>query len=63
MFATIRGRVIFIVVLVAASAFSLRPRTISFRSGGGDSAVQEEEVRRWGLKTGLDLQGGMYLVI
>jgi preprotein translocase subunit SecD len=61
MFATIRGRVIFIVVLVAASAFSLRPRTIAFRSGGGDSSVQEEEVRRWGIKTGLDLQGGMHL--
>ncbi len=61
MFSTIRGRVIFIVVLVAISAFSLRPRTVTFRSGGGDTAVQDVETTRWGLKMGLDLQGGMHL--
>lgn len=63
MFATIRGRIIFIVVLVLASAFSLRPRTVTFRTGGGDTPVREIEVRRWGLKTGLDLQGGMHLAL
>lgn len=57
---SIRNRLILISVLVALSLWNLRPRQIivGTRAEGGDSTET-----RYGLKLGLDLQGGMHLAV
>src|SRR5690348_384571 len=60
--ATIRNRIILILVLVAASIWSLYPRTVKvreLRNGVWYDTIQKQVP----LKKGLDLQGGMYLAL
>lgn len=57
---SIRNRLILISVLVAISLWNLRPRQtiVGSKAEGGDSTETQ-----YGLKLGLDLQGGMYLAV
>ncbi len=57
---SIRNRLIFIVILVAMALWGLRPRQASVGTAAGGTDSTET---RWGLKLGLDLQGGMHLAI
>ncbi|HEX6814677.1 MAG TPA: hypothetical protein VF102_03305, partial [Gemmatimonadaceae bacterium] len=60
--ATIRNRIILILVLVAASIWALYPRTVKvreLRNGVWYDTTQKQVP----LKKGLDLQGGMYLAL
>jgi preprotein translocase subunit SecD len=57
---SLRNRLIFILVLVAMAAWSVRPRQVLV--GTTDSGADSSETR-WGLKLGLDLQGGMHLAV
>lgn len=63
MFASIRTRLIVVGILLVVSVLSLRPRSVTYRTGGGDRPVADTTVKRFGLKTGLDLQGGMHLAL
>ncbi len=63
MFASIRTRLIVVAILLVVSVLSLRPRSVTYRTGGGDRPVADTTVERFGLKTGLDLQGGMHLAL
>lgn len=63
MFASIRTRLIVVGILLVVSVLSLRPRSVTYRTGGGDRPVADTTVTRFGLKTGLDLQGGMHLAL
>ena len=58
----LKYRVLLIVALVAASAWSLFPRKVVERVKRGDSYVFDT-VTRVPLKRGLDLQGGMHLAL
>ncbi len=57
---SIRNRLILISVLVAISLWNLRPRQVivGTKAEGGDSTETQ-----YGLKLGLDLQGGMHLAV
>jgi len=57
----LRNRLLFIVVLVAASIWALYPRKVVERREGADGVVSYQTVRRFPLKKGLDLAGGMYI--
>ena len=57
---SIRNRLIFIVILVAMALWGLRPRQASVGTAADGTDSTET---RWGLKLGLDLQGGMHLAI
>src|SRR6476660_7258390 len=63
MFASIRSRVIVIVVLVIGSIYFLFPRTVTLRERGPDGVMRDTTVTRVPLKKGLDLQGGMHLAL
>lgn len=63
MVASIRTRLIVVAILLVVSVWSLRPRSVTYRTGGGDRPVADTTVERFGLKTGLDLQGGMHLAL
>src|SRR6476469_2417366 len=63
MFASIRSRVIVIVVLVIGSIYFLFPRTVTLRERGADGVMRDTTVTRVPLKKGLDLQGGMHLAL
>jgi preprotein translocase subunit SecD len=63
MFASIRSRVIVIVVLVVGSIYFLFPRTVTLRERGADGIMRDTTVTRVPLKKGLDLQGGMHLAL
>ena len=63
MLASIRTRLIVVAILLFVSVWSLRPRSVTYRTGGGDRPVADTTVERFGLKTGLDLQGGMHLAL
>ncbi len=63
MFATIRSRLILILILVAVAAFNLFPRTQSTRERGPDGAMHDVTVKKVPLALGLDLQGGMHLAL
>ena len=63
MLASIRTRLIVVAILLVVSVWSLRPRSVTYRTGGGDRPVADTTVERFGLKTGLDLQGGMHLAL
>ena len=58
----LKYRVALILVLVAASVWSLFPRKVVERVKRGDSYVFDT-VTRVPLKRGLDLQGGMHLAL
>ena len=60
--ATIRNRVILILVLVGASIWALFPRTIKVRELR-NGVWYDTTQRQVPLKKGLDLQGGMYLAL
>ncbi len=60
MMSSIRNRLIFIVILVAMALWGLRPREVSVATAADGTDSTET---RWGLKLGLDLQGGMHLAI
>ncbi len=57
---SIRNRLILIVILVSMALLGLRPREASVGTAGDGTDSTET---RWGLKLGLDLQGGMHLAI
>ena len=57
---SIRNRSIFIGLLVSMALWSLWPREASVGTAGDGTDSTET---RWGLKLGLDLQGGMHLAI
>lgn len=61
MLASIRNRVILIVLLIAASIAYLVPRDVTIRQRGPDGAMHDATVKRVPIKLGLDLQGGMHL--
>ena len=63
MFSTIRSRLILIGVLVAASVYSLFPRSATIRERGPSGVMRDTTVTRVPLKRGLDLQGGMHLAL
>jgi preprotein translocase subunit SecD len=60
--ATIRNRIILILVLVGASIWALFPRTIKVRELR-NGVWYDTTQRQVPLKKGLDLQGGMYLAL
>jgi preprotein translocase subunit SecD len=57
---SIRNRIILILVLVVIAGWGLRPRqvVVGTKADGTDSTKTQ-----WGLKLGLDLQGGMHLAV
>ncbi len=63
MFASIRSRLIVIVLLVIGSIYFLFPRTVTLRVRGADGVMHDDTVTRVPLKRGLDLQGGMHLAL
>jgi preprotein translocase subunit SecD len=63
MLSSIRNRLIVIGLLVAASIFTLIPRTITVRVRGDDGIMHDKEEKKVPLKYGLDLQGGMHLAL
>jgi preprotein translocase subunit SecD len=63
MFASIRSRVIVIVVLVVGSIYFLFPRTVTIREPGANGVMRDTTITRVPLKRGLDLQGGMHLAL
>jgi preprotein translocase subunit SecD len=63
MFASIRSRVIVIVVLVIGSIYFLFPRNTTLRERGDNGVMRDTTVTQVPLKLGLDLQGGMHLAL
>ncbi len=63
MFTTIRNRLIVIGLLVLGSIFYLMPRTYTAREMGSDGVMHDVSQKHIPLKYGLDLQGGMHLVL
>jgi len=61
--ATIRNRIILILVLVGASIWALFPRNVSTRQLNQSGVWYDTTERHVPLKKGLDLQGGMYLAL
>jgi preprotein translocase subunit SecD len=61
MLATIRNRLILIVLLIVASIAYLIPRTVTVRERGADGVMHDLKIKRVPLKLGLDLQGGMHV--
>ena len=57
---SLRNRLILIVILVAVSAWNLRPRQVSV---GTTEDGRDSTETAYGIKLGLDLQGGMHLAI
>lgn len=61
---SLRNRILIIVALVAASIWSLVPRTRTVRTLDAESGVmRDREVKQVPLRQGLDLQGGMHLAL
>jgi len=61
--ATIRNRVILILVLIGVSVWALFPRNVSIRQLNQSGVWYDTTERHVPLKKGLDLQGGMYLAL
>jgi preprotein translocase subunit SecD len=59
----LKYRLIFIVVLVLASLWTLFPRDVEVRLRGRDGTFYDTTQRRVPLRYGLDLQGGMHLAL
>ena len=59
----LKYRLLTIVALLVASGFFLFPRDVTVKRRGADGILRDTVERRVPLKRGLDLQGGMYLVL
>jgi preprotein translocase subunit SecD len=59
----LRTRILLLVVLVAASAFALWPRTVTVRERNAAGVFHDTSFTRVPLKLGLDLKGGMHLAL
>ena len=59
----IRNRILLILALLAGSLWVLRPTDITYRVEDESGVIRDVTERRWGLKQGLDLQGGMHLAV
>ena len=59
----LKYRVLLIVAMLASSVALLFPRDVTVRRRGPDGVLQETVERKVPLKRGLDLQGGMHLVL
>ena len=59
----IRNRILLILALVTGSLWALRPTDLTYRVEDESGVIRDITERRWGLKQGLDLQGGMHLGI
>jgi protein-export membrane protein SecD len=59
----LKYRLLTIVALLVASGFFLFPRDVTVKRRGTDGVMRDTVERRVPLKRGLDLQGGMYLVL
>lgn len=59
----LKYRLLAIVVLLVASAWALFPRDVTVKRRGADGVLRDTVERRVPLKRGLDLQGGMHLVL
>ena len=57
----LRNRLLLIAALIIASLWALFPRNVVERRESADGAVSYDTVRRFPLKRGLDLAGGMYM--
>jgi preprotein translocase subunit SecD len=58
---SLRNRLLLIAALIIASLVALFPRNVVERRESADGAVSYDTVRRFPLKRGLDLAGGMYM--
>src|SRR6185312_11816218 len=61
--ATIRNRIILILILIGASIWALFPRDTTIRQLNQNGVWYDTTQRHVPLKKGLDLQGGMYLAL
>ena len=59
----LKYRLLTIVALLVASGYFLFPRDVTVKRRGSDGVMRDTVERRVPLKRGLDLQGGMYLVL
>ena len=59
----LKYRLLTIVALLAASVWALFPRDVSVKRRGADGIYHDTVERRIPLRRGLDLQGGMHLVL
>src|SRR5687768_955093 len=59
----LKYRLLTIVALLVTSGFFLFPRDVTVKRRGADGILRDTVERRVPLKRGLDLQGGMYLVL
>ena len=59
----LKYRLLTIVALLVTSGFFLFPRDVTVKRRGADGVLRDTVERRVPLKRGLDLQGGMYLVL
>ena len=59
----LKYRLLTIVALLVASGYFLFPRDVTVQRRGTDGILRDTVERRVPLKRGLDLQGGMYLVL
>src|SRR5687768_9839564 len=59
----LKYRLLLIVAMLVASVGFLFPRDVTVRRRGADGVLQETVERRIPLRRGLDLQGGMHLVL
>ncbi|MEX2178596.1 MAG: protein translocase subunit SecD [Gemmatimonadaceae bacterium] len=61
--AKLKYRLLFIGAMILASAWALFPRDVTVKRRGADGLLHETVERRVPLRRGLDLQGGMYLLL
>src|SRR5688500_20347430 len=59
----LKYRLLTIVALLVTSGFFLFPGEVTVKRRGGEGVLRDTVERRVPLKRGLDLQGGMYLVL
>lgn len=59
----LKYRLLTIVALLVASGYFLFPRDVTVKRRGSDGVLRDTVERRMPLKRGLDLSGGMYLVL
>ena len=59
----LKYRLLTIVAVLVASAWTLFPRDVTVKRRGADGVLRDTVERRVPLKRGLDLQGGMHLVL
>lgn len=59
----LKYRLLLIAAMIVGSVWALFPRDVTVRRRGADGLLQETVERRIPLRRGLDLQGGMHLVL